>query len=67
MMRPNSFARRTSFEENILNQHLNQMKKVLLDTGLQIKPLPIPPNDASFTAERENGMIAVIEKNSYLV
>jgi hypothetical protein len=67
MQRNNSFHRRTSFEENLLNDHLNSMKNALLDTGLQIKPVPLPSNDSPFAAVREKGNIGAIEENCYLL
>lgn len=60
------FRRRTSFEENLLNDHLQLMKRILQDTGLEIASTSLPLNDKLFAAVRESKSVELIDSNSYL-
>lgn len=42
------FKKRTSFEENLVNDHLTTMKTVLEQTGLKVSLAILPSNDKQF-------------------
>jgi hypothetical protein len=65
--RDRSFHRRTSFEENLVNDHLRLMKRVLEETGLQLSGTSLPATDKPFAAIREAGTLEAVDGNSYLL
>lgn len=60
------FRRRTSFEENVLNNHLQNMKRVLQDTGLELAQTILPSSDKPFSSVREEKRIDLIDSNNFL-
>ena len=62
--REQEFTRRTSFEENLVNQHIQKMNDLILETGLQTKGA-LPNSDRAFEGVRESRHIVEIEENCY--
>lgn len=46
--RNQAFKKRTSFEENLVNDHLATMQRVLEQTGLKVSSAILPSNDRQF-------------------
>lgn len=60
------FRRRTSFEDNLINEHIASMVKAIVNTDLKIKSIPLPTNDYSFHLIKASQEIPEISSNFYL-
>lgn len=62
--REEQFTKRTSFEENLVNHYLVEMKEIIKKTGLQVGE-QLPSRDHVFEGVRESKNIGAIEENCY--
>lgn len=60
------FRRRTSFEDNLINEHIKLMLRTVRETDLQLIPIDLPNNDAIFAPLKEAKQIEDIDSNIYL-
>ena len=60
------FRKRTSFEDNIINEHIRQMLKAVQLTDLQLKNVALPTDDHTFEVIRTTRAIPAISHNNYL-
>ena len=64
--RGKDFKRRTSFEDNLINQHVEQMLKAVRSTDLKMRQIELPKSDWKFLKLRTTKQIEDINSNSYL-
>jgi hypothetical protein len=59
------FRKRTSFEDSLLNEHIQAMLKALQSTEV-VTNGPLPANDKPFEAIRESKQLDLLSSNYYL-